>query len=63
MTALHLHDLKGCAPAPLAHYRKHTAIEIIARACGGKDALERKLREFEFPKLPDQQSISHDAPA
>lgn len=30
------------------------ATEIIARACGGKDALERKLREFEFLKLPDQ---------
>jgi CRISPR-associated protein (TIGR02710 family) len=34
------------------------ATEIIARACGGKDALERKLREFEFPKLPNQQSES-----
>lgn len=34
------------------------ATEIIAHACGGKDALERRLREFEFPKLPDQQSES-----
>jgi len=58
MNALHLHHRKGCAPAPLAHYRKHTATEIIARACGGTDTLERKLRELEFPKLPDQQSVS-----
>jgi CRISPR-associated protein (TIGR02710 family) len=34
------------------------ATEVIARACGGKDALERKLHEFEFPKLPDQASES-----
>lgn len=34
------------------------ATEIIAVACGGKDAPEQKLREFEFPKLPDQQPAS-----
>jgi hypothetical protein len=34
------------------------ATEIMAHACGGKDALEGTLREFEFPKLPDQQSES-----
>ena len=26
MTALHLHPLKGCAPAPLAHYLKALGI-------------------------------------
>jgi CRISPR-associated protein (TIGR02710 family) len=34
------------------------ATEIIAHACGGKDALERKLRGFVFPKLPDQKAVS-----
>ncbi len=34
------------------------ATEIIARACGEKDTLERKLRDFEFPKLPYQHSVS-----